>query len=408
MEKKITAQTVEKLMAIKGEARGVTFLYDWEFILETRGQNSLKKIEARMAELGYPIKYSEIKRKKMAFYPIGLDALSTLVIKELFNLDERQLKEMGASKAKFPLFLKIFIKYFVSFDSLVKGVPKMWREHYTVGDLEVVEADNEKELAVLRLKNFSTHKALCIFLTGYFPQVLSVVLGAPVDCRETKCVFDGDDYHEFLLTWGDKQKRELREARTKNITAKMANVKGEARGVVFKTDAVFVLKEKGREGLEKVQSELKSKGHFIDYEQIKTMGFYPLGLRVLSLLAMQKALGFSEKDIEHMGAEAPKASLIVKLFGKFLFSIDKMSSQAPQLWARHYTVGQLEVDPHEKEKYVVVRLRGLDIHPLFCVYLKGYFSTIIRMIINSPIISEETKCSFTGGKKEYHEFLFKW
>ena len=233
-------------------------------------------------------------------------------------------------------------------------------------------------------------------------------MGAPVDCRETKCVFDGDDYHEFLLTWGDKQKRELREARTKNITAKMANVKGEARGVVFKTDAVFVLKEKGREGLEKVQSELKSKGHFIDYEQIKTMGFYPLGLRVLSLLAMQKALGFSEKDIEHMGAEAPKASLIVKLFGKFLFSIDKMSSQAPQLWARHYTVGQLEVDPHEKEKYVVVRLRGLDIHPLFCVYLKGYFSTIIRMIINSPIISEETKCSFTGGKKEYHEFLFKW
>jgi len=192
----------------------------------------------------------------------------------------------------------------------------------------------------------------------------------------------------------------------KKITDELMKIKGEARGIIFKTDGEYILREKGREALEKVEKEMARLGHPIRYEQIQGMAFYPIGLRALSLIVIKKILDFNKKEIEQMGRAAPKASLIMKFFMKYFVSIKILAKQAPKMWKEHYTVGELDAEVHEKEKCITLRLKGLNLHPLFCIYLAGYFATTAQMTVKGPVVPEETKCTFKGDK--YHEFLLKW
>lgn len=193
---------------------------------------------------------------------------------------------------------------------------------------------------------------------------------------------------------------------TEEIAKKLMEVKGEVKGVVFKTDAEFISREKGAEGLRKVENELKRIGYPIEYKNIKTMAYYPMGLRALSLLAIQQALNFSNEEIKRMGASAPKFSLIIKLFLQYFLSVQKTAEKACEIWEGHYTAGQLSAKSNEEEKYAILRLKDLTLHPLLCRYLEGYFSTIVQMVVKSPVTSKETKCSFKGD--DYHEFLLRW
>ncbi len=196
------------------------------------------------------------------------------------------------------------------------------------------------------------------------------------------------------------------QALTKEIIKEVMAVKGEVRGIVFKTDAEFVLKEKGEKSLKAVEEELARIGYPLNYKKLKTMSFYPLGVRVLSLLAIKKVCRFSEEDIKRMGAHAPKASFVIKLFAGFFFSITKTAEQAPKMWHKHYTVGRLTAESHEEKRYTVIRLHDLVIHPILCSYLSGYFATIVQMVVNAPVKTTEIKCPHRGD--EYHEFLMKW
>jgi hypothetical protein len=193
---------------------------------------------------------------------------------------------------------------------------------------------------------------------------------------------------------------------TKNLAEKLMNIQGEARGITFKTDANFVLAEYGRTALDKVEALLAKVGQSFKYGRIQSMAFYPIGLRILSLLAIKEALNLPQSKIQEMGARAPKESLLIKLFMKFFLSLQSTKKQVPLMWQKHYTKGELTAEPHEKERYIVVRLKGLTLHPLFCVYLKGYLGTIAHMVVKQPVRSQETECPFQGG--QCHRFLMKW
>lgn len=195
----LTKKEVENLMKVKGESRGMNIKIDLDFVLETKGEQGLKKVEAKMAELGYPLKYKEIK--PMDFYRVGFEATILVVIKEVFNFNEKDIEKMGVSVVKFSLIMKIFMKYFGSLKLLVKQVPKIWQEHYTIGDLEVPEFSEEKRYVILREKNFKVHPIYCNIHRGYFAKVCEMAVKSPVTCKESKCMFKGDEYHEFLLTW---------------------------------------------------------------------------------------------------------------------------------------------------------------------------------------------------------------
>lgn len=189
---------------------------------------------------------------------------------------------------------------------------------------------------------------------------------------------------------------------------KLKELKGEVRGVVFKTDASYILKKFGEKGLAKLKEKTKELGWEIDYQNIKAMAWYPIGLRALSLLAVQQTFQWDEKEIKKMGNLAPKHSLMAGLMMKYFLSLKRVFEEVPKYWQKHYTVGQLEpYEIDEKEKYVVLMLRNFKISPILCPYLLGYFLRIGQFTIKSKKITiGEEKCEFKGDS--FHQFLMKW
>jgi len=201
MNEELTKEVVKKLMEIKGEVRGVTFEIDREYILKEKGREGLKKLEEELEKLGYPINYKEINT--LGYYPVGLRALSLLAIKKVFNFDDEKIKEMGFFATKVSLIIKFFIRYIFSFQLVFnREAPKIWREHWTIGEMVPVELNEEKKYAILRLKNFNLHPVYCYYLEGYMSGLFQLMVKSPkITCEETKCSFRGDEYHEFLIKW---------------------------------------------------------------------------------------------------------------------------------------------------------------------------------------------------------------
>jgi hypothetical protein len=195
----ITREAIEKLKRIKGNTRGLTFKADADFILLEEKEEGLARLKEKMQELGCPIKYTAIK--PMVFYPIGLRGLELLVIKELFDFNREKFREMGAFQTKTSLIVKLFMKFFISPEAIAGQASKIWRKYYTTGDLKVLEMDSKRRYGVLRLENFALHPLHCQLLEGYFANIMKMIVNGPVVCREVKCTFSGDKYHEFELRW---------------------------------------------------------------------------------------------------------------------------------------------------------------------------------------------------------------
>jgi hypothetical protein len=196
---------------------------------------------------------------------------------------------------------------------------------------------------------------------------------------------------------------------TKEIAQNLIKIQGETRGVVLKTDSEYIVKEEGKEGVKKIEDKLKELGCSIKYKEIETLNFYPIGLRILSLLVIKEIFNYNDDKIKKMGFFATKTSLIIKLFVQYFLSLERVVyKESPKMWRKHYTIGELvPIELNQEKKYGILRLKNCDLHPTFCCYLGGYFCGILQMLIKTPQINfEETKCSFRGDK--YHEYLIKW
>lgn len=201
----------------------------------------------------------------------------------------------------------------------------------------------------------------------------------------------------------------MEEKNKDNIIKGLSSIEGEVRGVTLKTDGEYILKEKGKEELKKVEKKLQEWGFKIEYDKINNMIFYPAPLRIASLLAIKEVFGFDDEKMKEMGVYATKISLIIKLFLKFFVSIERVFyKESIRIWGKHYTFGKLiPVELNEEKKYAIIRVEDFNLHPIYCYYLGGYFSGILQMLIKTPKInSEETKCYFRG--QNCHEFLIKW
>ncbi len=184
-------------------------------------------------------------------------------------------------------------------------------------------------------------------------------------------------------------------------------IKGEVRGISIKADGEFILERKGKQGLEKLEVKLKEIGHPVEFKKIKTMNFYPLGLKAIVLLSIKEVFGFSDHDVSKMGEFQSKLSLIIKTFMKYFFSLQKMAQKSQELWSKYYTVGTLTVlEVNEKERRGIMRLENFKLHPLHCRLLCGFFGSIVKMIVRNPTTCKEIKCIFKGD--DYHDFLIKW
>jgi hypothetical protein len=189
---------------------------------------------------------------------------------------------------------------------------------------------------------------------------------------------------------------------------RLLEIKGDARGIVFKTDYVFVLDNFGEEGIKKVEEEMEKMGCSFKYkDHINSMDFYPIGLRAISLLAISKVFNLKGKEIEEMGRVAPKSSLMVKFFMRYFLSVENIFEKAGEMWSKHYTIGELEAfDINMDEKYTTMRVHGVNLNHVFCDYLQGYFASIVRMGIGEDITAERTKFLHKGD--DCYEVVLRW
>ena len=193
-------EEIEKIAQIKGNVRGAIFQTNATFIQKKRGEEGLRTVEKKMDELGYPVNFKEIKVGW--WYPEFLSVLTILVAKDLFNWTEKDIFEMGNSAPKYSFISKTLITYFLSFKRFMAEVPKYWKKHFDFGKLEVAKFDEAKKYIILREKGYRFHPLICLYHAGYYQGVTKYVIKSEkISVEETKCVFKGDPYHEYVIRW---------------------------------------------------------------------------------------------------------------------------------------------------------------------------------------------------------------
>lgn len=199
MEEIISKKELDELMKIKEMGRGAGVKAHGEFIFKEKGEEGLKKLEETMAGLGYPIKYREIRA--MELFPISSEALTLLIIKKLFDFNDEKFQEMGEFVLKFSMVIRLFVKYFISMDKLLKEASMMWKKGGSAGDLKIIRYDKDNRSATLRLENYRLHPIYCPIFEGYLLGAIKMIVKSEAKIEETKCVYRGDEYHEFVLNW---------------------------------------------------------------------------------------------------------------------------------------------------------------------------------------------------------------
>ncbi|PIR71678.1 MAG: hypothetical protein COX89_00535 [Candidatus Nealsonbacteria bacterium CG_4_10_14_0_2_um_filter_37_10] len=193
-------EEANRLMKIKGNARGVTLQTHAEYILYKKGDEGLRRVEEKLKELGYPLKFKEVRPLK--WYPEGLGVLVLLVAKEIFNWSKSDIFDMGNSAPKYSFVVKLLLKYFLSPRRSFQESPKYWRKHYDFGELETGEFNEKEKYLIVREKGYKFHPIACIFHSGYFLRIAQYVIKSEkITIEETKCMFKGDPYHEFIIRW---------------------------------------------------------------------------------------------------------------------------------------------------------------------------------------------------------------
>lgn len=196
----LTKEKVKQLLSIPGNVRGTIILTDIEYIKRKWGEEAILKLKERLKELEIPLDFEKIKHTEM--YPEAISVLVILLIKEILNLKEQDIFEMGQAAMKLSPIVKILTKFFLSIDVVLERAPEYWRQYFDFGELEVVEYDKEKKYAIIRKKGYKFHPISCVYHMGYFYQVAKIASGAKkITIKETKCVFRGDPFDEYHFTW---------------------------------------------------------------------------------------------------------------------------------------------------------------------------------------------------------------
>ncbi len=194
---------------------------------------------------------------------------------------------------------------------------------------------------------------------------------------------------------------------SKEIVKELMSVKGEVVGLGPKSDFEYVKHMIGKDAVKKLEDEMRNLGCPLEYKKLKSMKFYPVGIQAIIVLVMKKLFNFDREEFQKVGEFSAKIPLIIRIFMKYLVSIEAVAKEAPRMWKRYYTVGELKIIELNKEKrYAILRIENFHLTPILCETFKGYFRGMVQIVVKSPTTCEETRCVHKGD--EYHEFLVKW
>lgn len=192
-------EEINKIKKLKGKIRGQEIKNHFKCIEELEGKETREKVEKKLDEFGMLPDYK--KYKDFKWYPIKIDAAIILVAKEVLGWGTEELKEHGRNLAKISFVKKVFVKYFISIEKMLKNLDKVWEKYFNIGSFEIKRGEEEKMFRI-KIKDFDIHPSFCKVLIGYIAGSLSLIISSnKVEGIETKCTFKGDDFHEFILRY---------------------------------------------------------------------------------------------------------------------------------------------------------------------------------------------------------------
>jgi len=199
-----------------------------------------------------------------------------------------------------------------------------------------------------------------------------------------------------------------KEILNKEIAEKLAKVEGKLRGMSFKSEAKYITSKEGEVGLKKVEEKLAEVGCPLKYSKIIALGYYPLGWRSTALLAIRDSFGWGDEEMRKLGAFVAHDSIIIRIYSSFFHSLESLVGVASRIYNEYFTIGELNIpDYSEEKKYMIVEMKDLDLHPIFCCLFEGYLAAIIKMVINpKKIRCREVKGASESHKR--HQFKVTW
>lgn len=188
---------------------------------------------------------------------------------------------------------------------------------------------------------------------------------------------------------------------------KLKSLKGEIIGTGFIEDVRFILENKGKKGLAKMEEAMAELG-CPKYGEIEDFKWYPVGCYLITLLLAKELFGWSEEMFQKMGANAVKVSLITKIMMRYFVSIRRCFEQAPRSWKMYFTAGEFEpIEINEKEKYLFLLLKDFPGHQTFCRYMEGFLKQVVSYIVEGVVECREIECVLKGEGKG-HLFEITW
>lgn len=199
MKNQISKGEIEELIKKPGKFIGGTLQMTARYVKAMKGEEGLKKLEGEMKNLGYPINFDKVR--SLDWYPIDLRALTFIALKKAFNWGDEELIEFGESAPSFNPLMRFVMRYLISLERIFKTVSIHWSKHHTQGKLEPYKFDKKEKYAIVRLHDFKIHPNFCFFFLGYFKRIARFSGRKNITVEETKCMFKGNPYHEFLINW---------------------------------------------------------------------------------------------------------------------------------------------------------------------------------------------------------------
>ena len=201
MEQIISKEELEELMKMKKEIRGSAIKNAVTFTLDERGREGVRRLEEEIAKLDFQIDLGDIK--EMQLYPLGLAITVLVIMKRVFNFNDKDFQEIGGRGVKVSVVIRSLMQFLTpfSFEQIVEKLPDIWKRINPIGVLKVVKFSQDGTYLILRLEDYRTHPIQCQIIIGAFSSLIKIISGKKTICEEVKCIYGGDEYHEFLLKW---------------------------------------------------------------------------------------------------------------------------------------------------------------------------------------------------------------
>ena len=197
--KKTLKEKADTLMKIEGNMRGDLLKSNFIYLKQREGEGAVKIMEGRMKELGYPLIFKNIKTYK--WYKDPFCAIFMLIFEEQFRWKEKDIIEAGKFALRLSFIIRMAIKHLVSTKIAFWAAPKLWNKNVDYGEVEGYEINEVNKYLIFRFKKWALHPLVCSYIKGYLMALFTLIGRNNVQAEETKCIFRGDFYHEYRISW---------------------------------------------------------------------------------------------------------------------------------------------------------------------------------------------------------------